>query len=224
MAKMNYSKTILEMGNRQLQLFLKGIEGSELNKLIYCINEHAQDRIFKNMSIKAVTYLQTQVEKLKNSDELPQISEETTLKLLNSYQEKTDIKLPDLKSNYSINELITYIIDLRDYFEDNGYSDLELILDNINAPVLKQLVKRLTKYDNIIEFEIFLDILLERRIEEIKIENKIIRHGFLQLFSGESTFLISELQNILPFGLQNKEEKTIYKQKFIIDAKEIESD
>lgn len=217
MKHINLSKTILEMGNRQIQVFLRGMTGTELSKIIYYLNENAQDKIYRNMSVRAVTHLQMLVEKLISNDDIPQINDDVIQSLMKSKENTSPIEISQLESNYSMETLIGFLGDLNLYIQDNGFKDFDVILENIASPQIKQMIVCLKEYDNVIDFETVLDILLTRRMEEIKLENKLLKHGLMKVFQEDTNHLTYELMNMIPFAdLSNF--KKIEVTKILLDA------
>ncbi len=222
MAYFNFSRVIMEMGNRQLQTFLRGMTGPDLSNLIYCLKDSAQDKIYKNMSVKAITHLQILVEKLKQSGELPQVSEEVKQKIMECYERKSSIALPVLASDYTVHDLVKFISEVKNYINENGYKDFSNLIESIPDKTIGQLLAYMTKYDNALDYENMIDIIMERRLEELKTQNKILKHGFLQLFNGDAQHLNLELENMIPFNDKitkgNLEE--VIERRTILEAKE----
>lgn len=215
----NLSKIILEMGNRQIQEFLRHLTGTELSHILYHLTESAQDKIYNNMAIRAVSHLQGLLETLRAQDNIPEINPEVLDKLEACHQKFYPVEIPVLPASYTIQQMIDYLCSLKDFVSQNGTTRLNEILDNCQSETLKKLILRLSFYDNIIEFEDFMNNLLKKRIDEISIENKIISHSFTQIFSGEFRHLKSELINLVPFMDQSVKEELIVEQKTILDGK-----
>jgi len=200
---MDYSKIVMKMSNKQIQLFLRNCDMEDLCSMMCNISECSQEKILNNCSVRAARFIQIKVEDILGKEKCPNLSEKITKLLTDIANSKTDLPLPKLTASYTIKELINYLDLTHKYTLEKGLCELNEIVQNTDSIVLQQLITNLIRYDNIIEYESFIDIVLERRKQEIQLENQVIKNALMQIFSGENEELKEKLLNIVPFANQD---------------------